>query len=89
MREQRFGFPLIEVSNMTEMLRVLLDHEPPRKILTHAFARSTAGVAVGVVNELDHDVAVGSPGEMMIRDTELCDDAASSQVSNVGPRDPH
>lgn len=69
--EQRFGFPLIEVSDMTEMRRVLLDDEPPRKIHTHAFGRSTAGVAVGVVNELDHDVAVGSPGEMMIRDTAI------------------
>jgi hypothetical protein len=50
---------------------VLLDHEPARKILTPPFGRPTAGVEVGGVNELDHDVAVGSPGEMIIRDTEI------------------
>jgi hypothetical protein len=30
MLDQRFGFLLIEVWGMTEILRVLLDHEPPR-----------------------------------------------------------
>ena len=69
--EQRFGFPLIEVWGMTEMVRILLDHEPPRRIGTRAFGRPTAGVEVRVVDELDHDVALGSPGEMLIRHSEV------------------
>jgi acyl-CoA synthetase (AMP-forming)/AMP-acid ligase II len=68
--EQRFGFPLIEVWGMTEMVRILLDHRPPRKIGTRGFGRPTAGVEVRVVDEIDHDVAAGSPGEMLIRHSE-------------------
>jgi acyl-coenzyme A synthetase/AMP-(fatty) acid ligase len=68
--EQRFGFPLIEVWGMTEMVRILLDHQPPRKIGTRAFGRPTAGVEVRVVDELDHYVAAGSPGEMVIRHSD-------------------
>jgi crotonobetaine/carnitine-CoA ligase len=65
--ERRFGFPLIEVWGMTEMVRILLDHEPPRSIGTRAFGRPTPGVDVRVVDEWDNDVATGEPGEMVIR----------------------
>ncbi len=68
--EQRFGFPLIEVWGMTEMVRVLLDHEPPRKVGTRAFGRPTPGIDVRVVDEQDQDVMVGAPGEMVIRHSE-------------------
>ena len=68
--EQRFGFPLIEVWGMTEMVRLLLDHEPPRSIGTRAFGRPTPGVDVRVVDERDNDVAVGEPGEMVIRHSQ-------------------
>src|ERR1700756_5817342 len=55
---------------MTEMVRILLDHQPPRKIGTRAFGRPTAGVEVRVVDELDQYVAAGSPGEMVIRHSD-------------------
>jgi crotonobetaine/carnitine-CoA ligase len=68
--ERRFGFPLIEVWGMTEMVRILLDHEPPRSIGTRAFGRPTPGVDVRVVDEWDNDVATGEPGEMVIRHSQ-------------------
>ncbi|WP_371422453.1 AMP-binding protein [Tardiphaga sp.] len=68
--EKRFNLPLIEVWGMTEMVRVLLDHEPPRKIGTRAFGRPVPGVDVRVVDEQDKYVAIGAPGEMVIRHSE-------------------
>jgi crotonobetaine/carnitine-CoA ligase len=65
--EERFGFPLIEVWGMTEMVRVLLDNEAPRAIGTRAFGRPVPGVDVRVVDEHDADVAAGQPGEMVLR----------------------
>ena len=52
------------------MVRILLDHEPPRSIGTRAFGRPTPGVDVRVVDELDNDVATGEPGEMVIRHSQ-------------------
>ncbi len=65
--EERFGFPLIEVWGMTEMVRVLSDNKPPRQVGTRAFGRAEAGVEVRVVDDGDHDVADGTPGELTIR----------------------
>jgi len=65
--EQRFGFPLIEVWGMTEMVRVLLDNEPPRPVGTRAFGRPVPGIEVRVIDEQDADVVAGVPGEMVIR----------------------
>jgi acyl-CoA synthetase (AMP-forming)/AMP-acid ligase II len=65
--EQRFGFPLIEVWGMTEMVRVLLNNEPPRQVGTRAFGRPVPGIDVRVVDEQERDVAAGAPGEMVIR----------------------
>jgi crotonobetaine/carnitine-CoA ligase len=65
--ERRFGFPLIEVWGMTEMVRVLLDHEPPRQVGTRAFGRAVPGIEVRVVDDEDRDVPVGKPGEMLVR----------------------
>ena len=65
--EQRFGFPLIEVWGMTEMVRVLLDNIAPRQVGTRAFGRAVPGIEVRVVDEHDHDVPDGSPGEMVLR----------------------
>jgi len=65
--EQRFGFPLIEVWGMTEMVRVLLDNELPRQAGTRAFGRPVPGIDVRVVDEQDRDVAAETPGEMVIR----------------------
>jgi crotonobetaine/carnitine-CoA ligase len=65
--EDRFGFPLIEVWGMTEMVRVLLDNEPPREVGTRAFGRPVPGIEVRVVDEQDADVSTGAAGEMVIR----------------------
>ena len=68
--EERFGFPLIEVWGMTEMVRVILDNEEPRSVGTRSFGRPVPGVEVRVVDDQDKDVATGSPGEMVIRHSE-------------------
>jgi crotonobetaine/carnitine-CoA ligase len=65
--EERFGFPLIEVWGMTEMVRVLIDNVAPRQVGTRAFGRSVPGIEVRVVDENDADLPDGMPGEMVIR----------------------
>ena len=65
--EERFGFPLIEVWGMTEMVRVLLDNQPPRAVGTRAFGRPVEGIEVRVVDAGDREVPRGEVGEMVIR----------------------
>jgi crotonobetaine/carnitine-CoA ligase len=65
--ETRFGFPLLEVWGMTEMVRVLHDTVEPRRVGTRAFGRAVPGVEVRVVDDADRDVPDGAPGEMVIR----------------------
>ena len=65
--EQRFGFPLIEIWGMTEMVRVLGDNIEPRQVGTRAFGRAVPGVDVRVVDDGDRDVSDGQPGEMLVR----------------------
>jgi crotonobetaine/carnitine-CoA ligase len=65
--EERFGFPLIEVWGMTEMVRILSDDRAPRQVGTRAFGRAVSGVDVRVVDDQDRDVPDGEPGEMVIR----------------------
>ena len=65
--EERFGFPLIEVWGMTEMVRVLFDNVAPRQVGTRAFGRPVPGIDVRVVDEHDNEVPRGTPGEMVLR----------------------
>ncbi len=65
--EARFGFPLLELWGMTEMVRVLADCTEPRQVGTRAFGRAVPGVDVRVVDDRDQDVADGTPGEMLLR----------------------
>jgi len=65
--EVRFGFPLLEVWGMTEMVRVLGDTVEPRQVGTRAFGRAVPGVEVRVVDEAERDVPDGTPGEMIFR----------------------
>ncbi len=65
--EQRFGFPLIEVWGMTEMVRLLMDNQAPRAVGTRAFGRPVPGIDVRVVDAEDRDVPPGTPGEMVLR----------------------
>ena len=65
--EKRFGFPLVEIWGMTEMVRVLGDNFEPRQVSTRAFGRAVEGIDVRVVDDQDRDVADGQPGEMLVR----------------------
>lgn len=65
--EARFGFPLVELWGMTEMVRVISDHQEPRQVGTRAFGHATPGLDIAVVDEADHPVPDGQPGEMVIR----------------------
>lgn len=65
--EERFGFPLIELWGMTEMVRTLTDNHPPRKVGTRAFGKAVPGLDVRVVDANDQTVPDGTPGEMVIR----------------------
>jgi acyl-coenzyme A synthetase/AMP-(fatty) acid ligase len=65
--ETRFGFPMVELWGMTEMVRVLIDHQPPRRVGTRAFGRAVPGIEVRVVDEHDRDLPDGQPGEMLVR----------------------
>ena len=65
--EDRFGFPLIEIWGMTEMVRVLGDNLAPRHVGERTFGQAVPGVDVRVVDENDHPVPDGTPGEMLVR----------------------
>ena len=66
--EKRFGFPLIEVWGMTEMVRVLIDNEPPRQVGTRAFGRAGARASrCAWSTTRTATCRDGEPGEMVIR----------------------
>ncbi|WP_395711199.1 AMP-binding protein [Reyranella sp.] len=65
--EERFGFPLIEVWGMTEMVRVIADNQPPRHVGTRAFGAAFDGIEARVVDDGGGDVPDGSPGELLVR----------------------
>ena len=65
--EKRFGFPMVELWGMTEMVRVLGDTHEPRQVGTRAFGRAVPGVEVRVVDDADRDVPGELPGELLVR----------------------
>ena len=65
--EQRFGFPLLELWGMTEIVRVIVDNLPPRQVGTRAFGRAVPGLEARVVDEADGAVADAMPGELLVR----------------------
>lgn len=65
--EQRFGYPLIEIWGMTEMVRAIFDADLPRQVGTRAIGRAQPGLDVRVVSDTDEDLSDGSPGEMLVR----------------------
>ncbi len=67
--EQRFGYPLIEIWGMTEMVRAIFDAELPRQVGTRAIGRVQPGMQVRVVDDADEDVPHGTPGELLVRDS--------------------
>jgi acyl-CoA synthetase (AMP-forming)/AMP-acid ligase II len=68
--EDRFGFPLIELWGMTEMVRVLADNFEPRQVGTRAFGRAVSGIEVRIVDEEGRDAVDGQPGEMLVRHSQ-------------------
>lgn len=66
--EERFGFPLIEVWGMTEMVGVFADNFPPRSVGTRAFGKAPAyGLEARIVDADDQPVPDGEVGELTIR----------------------
>ena len=65
--EDRFGFPLLEIWGMTEMVRAIVDSTAPRQVGTRAFGRVQPGVEVRIVDDHDADVPDGRQGEMLVR----------------------
>ncbi len=68
--EARFGFPLLELWGMTEMVRMLVDNMPPRQVGTRAIGRAVPGVEVRVIDEAERDLPDDTPGELVIRHCE-------------------
>lgn len=69
--EERFGFPLVELWGMTEIVRVLTVNTPPRKVGTRAFGRPCEGLDVEVVDEQGQRVPLGEQGEMRVRHSAI------------------
>jgi len=65
--EQRFGFPLIEIWGMTEMVRATFDNQAPRQVGTRVFGRAVPGLEIRVVDDQGRELPDGTPGEMLIR----------------------
>jgi crotonobetaine/carnitine-CoA ligase len=65
--EDRFGFPLLELWGMTENVRILVDCHPPRQVGTRAFGHAVPGIEARVVDDADHEVPDGTPGDLLIR----------------------
>ncbi|OOG51226.1 long-chain fatty acid--CoA ligase [Polaromonas sp. C04] len=65
--EERFGFPLLEIWGMTEIVRVLADNVSPRCVGSRAFGKAVPGLQVKVMDDAGHEVGVGVPGEMVVR----------------------
>ncbi|QNP50105.1 AMP-binding protein [Diaphorobacter aerolatus] len=65
--EQRFGFPLIELWGMTEVVRTISDYTSDRQVGTRSFGRGMPGLEVRVADEYGESVPSGTPGEMLVR----------------------
>ena len=65
--EARYGFPLLELWGMTEMVRPLCDCHAPRQVGTRAFGRARPGLDACVMDEAGQVLPDGTPGELVIR----------------------
>lgn len=65
--ERRFGFPLIEVWGMTEIVGGPFDNFEPRGVGSRAFGKTKPGLEVRVVDDEDNDVPAGTAGELLVR----------------------
>ncbi|MBM3395126.1 MAG: AMP-binding protein [Betaproteobacteria bacterium] len=67
--EARFGFPLVEAWAMTETGAggVVIAHTAPRHVGTSCFGRAPDELEYRLVDESGADVAVCTPGELLVR----------------------
>lgn len=69
--EDRFGFPLVEVWGMTEVVGGIFDNAPPRSVGTRAFGRiPSSGLEARIVDANDSPVPLGATGELTVRYSE-------------------
>lgn len=68
--EARYGFPLLELWGMTEMVRPLCDCHAPRQVGTRAFGRARPGLDACVMDEAGQVPSDDTPGELVIRHSE-------------------
>ncbi|MES2584977.1 MAG: AMP-binding protein [Pseudomonadota bacterium] len=68
--EERYGFPLVELWGMTEMVRPLCDNHAPRQVGTRAFGRARPGLDACVMDESGQVVPDGTPGELVVRHSD-------------------
>ena len=65
--ENRFGFPLVEIWGMTEMVRVLAANTEPRKRGTRAIGRSKPGLEAEVHDQNGNKSPPEKKGELVVR----------------------
>ncbi len=68
--EDRYGFPLLELWGMTEMVRPLCDNHAPRQVGTRAFGRARPGLDACVMDEHGLVVPDDTPGELVVRHSD-------------------
>ncbi len=68
--EERFGFPLLELWGMTEVVRALVDCDQPRQVGTRAFGRAKPGLDARVAGDDGTTLPDGTPGELLVRYSE-------------------
>jgi acyl-CoA synthetase (AMP-forming)/AMP-acid ligase II len=69
--EARYGFPLLELWGMTEMVRPLCDNHTPRQVGTRAIGRARLGLDACVMDETGQVVHDNTPGELVVRYSEV------------------
>jgi crotonobetaine/carnitine-CoA ligase len=70
--EQRFGFPMIEAYGMTEMGNAtMVDPRMPRMVGSGTCGRLCADVEARIVDDNGQDLAVGLPGELLVKGPNL------------------
>ena len=68
--EKRFGIPLVELWGMTEMCRVIVMSDEPRRTDTRAFGRPRADLQVQVWDDAGRECPRGVAGEMVLRHSQ-------------------
>ena len=69
--EERFGFPLVEGWAMTETGIAIHANREPRIVGMHCFGRVDKHMQIRIVGEDGQDVAIGEPGELWVRSSDL------------------